>query len=190
MTSSKENIENILSGCRKGKRKAQEALFRLYSDKMFGVCRYYTRDYSEAEDVLHDGFLKVFDKINKYRGDGSLEGWIRRVIINTALERFRKQSRMFAITEVDESIMDDQFTSAEDQISATELMEIIMELSPKYRLVFNLYAIDGFSHKEIADRLNISEGTSKSNLARARIILQKKVNERYGNKEEKKQLRS
>ena len=189
MASSKENIEDILKGCRKGKRKAQELLFRLYSDKMFGVCRYYTRDHSEAEDVLHDGFLKVFDKIDKYRGDGSLEGWIRRVIINTALERFRKQSRMFAMTEVDDSIVDEQYTNVEAQISASELMEIIMELTPKYRLVFSLYAIDGFSHKEISERLNISEGTSKSNLARARTILQKKVNERYGN-EMKKQLRS
>lgn len=189
MADRSETIENILAGCRKGKKKAQEALFRLYADKMFGVCRYYTRDHSEAEDVLHDGFIKVFDKISKYRGDGSLEGWIRRVIVNTALERFRKHSRMFSMTELDESMADAAGYDVEGHLSSEELLEIIMELSPKYRLVFNLYALEGYSHREISQRLGISEGTSKSNLARARTILQKKVVQRFGN-DMQQQIRS
>ncbi|MGM0566658.1 MAG: RNA polymerase sigma factor [Bacteroidota bacterium] len=188
MKDSTENIESILKGCRKGKKKAQEALFRLYADKMFGVCRYYTRDISEAEDVLHDGFLKVFDKIGKFRGDGSLEGWIRRVIVNTALERFRKHRNMFSVSEINEDMADQQGMNVESHISSEELLEIIMELTPQYRLVFNLYALEGYSHQEISKRLGISEGTSKSNLARARTILQKKVLQRYGN--ELKQQRS
>ena len=189
MADRSETIENILHGCRKGRKKAQEALFRLYADKMFGVCKYYTRDNSEAEDVLHDGFIKVFDKIAKYRGDGSLEGWIRRVIVNTALERFRKHSRMFSLSELDEGIADEVGFTAEGHLSSEELLEIIMELTPKYRLVFNLYAIEGYSHREISEQLGISEGTSKSNLARARTILQKKVGERFGN-DMQQQIRS
>ena len=183
------DIEKILSGCKKGKRKYQEALFKMYADKMFGVCRYYTRDYTEAEDVLHEGFIKVFGHIGKFRNEGSLEGWIRRIIVNTALEKFRKQHRMFPISEEHEEIEDDKNLAVESLISADELMEIIKELSPKYRMVFNLYAIEGYSHKEISGKLGISEGTSKSNLARARTILQSKVKERYGNQTEQK-LRS
>lgn len=186
LSSKKIHIESILKGCRKGNRKDQEALFRMFSDKMFGVCRYYTKDYSEAEDVLHDGFMKVFEKISKYRGEGSLEGWIRRVIVNTALERYRKQSRMSAVTELDERMVDDNQQDIEGKLSAEELFEIIMELTPKYRLVFNLYAVEGYSHKEISEKLNISEGTSKSNLARARGILQKKVQHRFGYEVKKK----
>lgn len=189
MISKKEDIEKILKGCRKGKRQSREALFRLYADKMYGVCRYYSRDNSEAEDILHDGFIKVFEKIGKYRGEGSLEGWIRRVLVNTALERFRKNSRMFSMTEIDENIVDDGLENIEGHLSSAELLEIIMELTPKYRLVFNLYAIEGYSHNEISKKLGISEGTSKSNLARARTILQRKVMQRYG-KEIKRQLRS
>ena len=181
-----DNIEDILKGCQKGKRKSQEALFKMYADKMFGVCRYYTKDYTEAEDVLHEAFIRIFGNIAGFRSEGSLEGWIRRIIVNTALEKFRRQNRMFAISEEHNEIEDDKNLTVESLISADELMEIIMELSPKYRMVFNLYAIDGYSHKEISEKLNISEGTSKSNLARARTILQQKVNSRYGSQIEQK----
>lgn len=152
----------------------------MYADKMFGVCRYYTKDYTEAEDVLHEGFIRVFGNIARFRNEGSLEGWIRRIIVNTALEKFRRQYRMFPVSEEHNEIEDDKNLDVESLISADELMEIITELSPKYRMVFNLYAIDGYSHKEISEKLNITEGTSKSNLARARTILQKKVKDRYG----------
>lgn len=182
----RNEIEEVVKGCRKGKRKHQESLFRMYADKMFGVCRYYTKDYTEAEDVLHEGFIKVFSNISRFRNEGSLEGWIRRIIVNTALERFRRQNRMFPIGDEHQEIEDDKGVQVESRISADELMEIIKELSPKYRMVFNLYAIEGYSHKEISEKLGISEGTSKSNLARARTILQRKVKERYGRQVEQK----
>ncbi len=180
------DIDKILKGCRKGKRKDQEALFKMYADKMFGVCRYYTKDYTEAEDVLHEGFIKIFGNIGRFRNEGSLEGWIRRIIVNTALEKFRRQHKMFPISDEHEEIEDDKNLAAESLISADELMSIIRELSPKYRMVFNLYALEGYSHKEISGKLGITEGTSKSNLARARTILQEKVKQRYGNQIEKK----
>lgn len=180
------DIEEIIKGCRKGKQKHQEALFRMYADKMFGVCRYYTKDYTEAEDVLHEGFIKVFGNISKFRDEGSLEGWIRRIIVNTALEKFRRQHRMFPISNEHEEIEDDKNLRVESLISADELMAIIQELSPKYRMVFNLYAIEGYSHQEISEKLKISEGTSKSNLARARTILQQKVRDKYGSQIEQK----
>jgi len=171
----KVDIDDILKGCVKGNRKAQEKLFNLFSDEMFGVCLYYSKDYTEAEDTLHEGFIKVFNKIGQYQHKGSLAGWIKRVIINTALEKFRKQNQLYALSDDydhSDDIEEDKVTS---DISAQDLIKLIRELSPKYRMVFNLYAIEGYSHKEIGEMLGISEGTSKSNLARARYILQEKV---------------
>ena len=175
----REELEILIKDCVAGKRKAQEKLFNLYSDDMFGVCRYYSKDYTEAEDTLHEGFMKVFQKIDQFKFKGSLAGWIRRVMINTALEKFRKQNQLYALG--------DDYTSGEDiqqenvisDLSAQDLIELIRELTPKYRMVFNLYAIEGYSHKEIGSMLGISEGTSKSNLARARYILQKKVKKHF-----------
>jgi RNA polymerase sigma-70 factor (ECF subfamily) len=181
-----EKITDIIKGCKRGKRKSQEALFRLFADKMFGVCRYYTKDYTEAEDILHDGFLKVFDKISKFREEGSLEGWIRRIMINTALERIRRNHHMYSLAEEQADNIPEETVPVESQITENELMEMIQELTPQYRLVFNLYAIEGYSHKEISTMAGISEGTSKSNLARARVILQKKIMQRTENEVSRK----
>ncbi|MBN2175788.1 MAG: RNA polymerase sigma factor [Bacteroidales bacterium] len=171
----KIDIEEILKGCVKGSRKAQEQLFKLYSDEMYGVCLYYSKDYTEAEDTLHEGFIKVFQKIDQFSHKGSLAGWIKRVIINTALEKFRKQHKLFALGDESDYIDDIQEEKVTSDISTQDLINLIRELSPQYRMVFNLYAIEGYSHKEIGEMLGISEGTSKSNLARARYILQEKV---------------
>jgi len=173
-------LTQIIEGCRKGNNRAQEYLFNLYADEMFAVCLYYSPNRPEAEDTLHEGFLKVFQNIEKLKGEGALKGWIRRILINTALEKYRKKSPMYILddedyTDVKDSGGDDPISN----ISADDLIDLIQQLSPQYRMVFNLYALEGFSHKEIAAKLNISEGTSKSNLARARSILQKKVNDYF-----------
>lgn len=177
----KIDLDSIVKGCISEKRKDQEKLFNLFSDEMFGVCIYYSKDYTEAEDTLHEGFMKVFQKIGQYSGKGSLAGWIKRIMINTALEKYRKQHHMYAITDKFEFEEDIERTNVIDDLSAKDLINLIRELTPKYRMVFNLYAIEGYSHKEIGKMLGISEGTSKSNLARARYALQKKVKNHFYN---------
>ncbi len=168
--------QKIIEGCIKGDSRAQQELFNQFADEMFAVCMYYSPNYVEAEDSLHEGFLKVFQNIKSFKGEGSFKGWVRRILVNTALEKFRKKNPLYLID-------DDNFEYPEDfdredvisSITADDLIQLIQELTPQYRMVFNLYALEGFSHKEIAEKMKISEGTSKSNLARARTILQKKV---------------
>ena len=179
-------LDEIIKGCVAGKSEAQEALYRKYSGKLFGICLRYTKDYSAAEDVLQEGFIKILTNLSSYKGTGAFEGWMRRVVINTALERFRKQFQMYSITEVNESDIGLKYENILENINAKDLLELIKELPPAYKMVFNLYAIDGYSHKEIGDKLNISIGTSKSNLSRARKILQSKVEEYFTLPEEKR----
>ena len=170
------NLQKIIEGCTNGNGRAQEELYNLFADEMFGVCLYYSHDYAEAEDTLHEGFMKVFKNIASLKGEGALKAWVRRIMINTALEKYRKKNPLYLVDQ-------DEFREFEDidreniisNISADELIKMIQELTPQYRMVFNLYALEGYSHKEISDMLGISEGTSKSNLARARSILQRKV---------------
>ncbi len=172
-------LEIIIKGCVSGNRQAQGKLFNIYSNEMFGVCLYYSKDYTEAEDTLHDGFIKVFQKIEQYEFKGSLSGWIRRVMVNTALEKFRKQHQLYALGDNIEDNEDINTDYVVSDLTAQDLIKLIRELTPQYRMVFNLYAIEGYSHKEISDMLGISEGTSKSNLARARNVLQNKVKKHF-----------
>jgi RNA polymerase sigma factor (sigma-70 family) len=174
-----KQIEHFIEGCVQGKREAQAELYQYYSSKMFAVCLYYSKDQTEAEDILHDAFMKVFKNIGQYSGKGSFEGWIKRIMINTALERFRRQSYMYSVEDVFDYVEEISPEDVVSSISFNDLLALIRELSPQYRMVFNLYAVEGHSHKEIADMLNISVGTSKSNLARARKILQEKVKEKF-----------
>jgi RNA polymerase sigma factor (sigma-70 family) len=174
-----ENLEKLIQGCQEGKGKAHSELYKRFSPMLFGVCLRYSSDKAEAEDTLHEGFITIFKKIGQYAFKGSFEGWMRKVVVNHALEKYRKRSKM---TTVEDMKVFDGTHSTEDSesdLNAQQLMELINELSPQYKLVFNLYAIDGYNHKEIANMLNISEGTSKSNLARARKILQEKMKD-YG----------
>jgi len=167
--------DKILEGCRKGDGPSQEQLYRLVAPKMYGVCLQYAGNEDDAKDIMQDGFIKVFKKIDQYSGKGSLEGWIRRVIINTALERLRSRVNLHSL---DENIgTENELTEygVLESMSAEEITKLISRLSPKYRIVFNLYAIEGYSHKEIGEKLGISEGTSKSNLSRARAILQNQL---------------
>ena len=178
-----EELKKIINECAAGKVKAQEELYKLFAPKMFGVCLRYAKDYTEAEDTLQEGFVKVFTNIKKFRHEGSLEGWVRRIMVNVSLEKFRKQHIMHPVEDV--GIYESQHFSEDilDKISANEIIELIQQLPPRYRMVFNLYVMEGMNHKEIASEMSISEGTSKSNLARARDILKRKVNGLYGETE-------
>lgn len=174
-----DELKEIVKGCKAGKRKAQKQLYEMFARKMFGVSLLYTKDYTAAEDIVQEGFVKVFTNIKQFSFKGSFEGWIRRIMVNTALEKYRRQNHLYPVEDVAPYMDEVGYDDTISQISANDLMEIIQELSPQYRVVFSLYAIEGYSHKEIAKKLSISEGTSKSNLSRARKILQDKVLEHF-----------
>jgi len=171
------DIKKIIKGCLDGDRRDQELLYRRHSPKLYGVCLQYSGNDEEARDILQEGFIKIFENLRNYKHEGSFEGWIRRIIVNTALEKFRSRHKLFRVDDIDTIQEQESEPDTEDYagLQAVDLLFIIRELPPKYRMVFNLYAIEGYSHKEIGEMMNISEGTSKSNLSRARTILQKKV---------------
>lgn len=175
-----EELKNIIQECASGNVRAQETLYRMFAPKMFGVCLRYSKDRTEAEDNLQEGFIKVFQYIKKFRYEGSLEGWIRKIMVNVSLAKFRKQNVMYPV----ENIGDYEKPTVSDEIiekiSADELLTLIQELPPRYRMVFNLFVIEDMNHKEISKEMQITEGTSKSNLARARDILKRRVKELYG----------
>lgn len=175
-----KELENIAKECASGNVHAQEKLYRMLAPKMFGVCLRYAKDYTEAEDNLQEGFIRVFSNIGKFRHEGSLEGWVRRIMVNVSLEKYRKYHLLHPVEDV--LVYDNQNVSDDiiEKITADELVKLIQELPPRYRMVFNLYVMEGMNHKEIAEAMNISEGTSKSNLARARDILKRKVTKLYG----------
>jgi len=166
-------IEELIDGCKKANTKSQEQIYKLLAPKLFAVCLKYSRSYEEAQDNLQDGFLLIFDKIKYYSHKGSFEGWSKRVLINFILQQYRKQS-IFEI--VSENYPEEVEVEVEEEnVSLDFLTRIIQELPDRYRLVFNLYVLDGYSHKEIAEMLDINIGTSKSNLARAKAILKEKI---------------
>ena len=167
------SLDQLIKKCKKQDTKAQEQLYRLYGSKLFSICLKYSNNYASAEDTLQDAFITIFDKIEQYKNKGSIEGWIKRITVNTALQKYRKQKVFEIIGE--EQIEEVEVEIDEDEVSLDYLLEIIQQLPDRYRLVFNLYVLDGYSHKEIAEMLNISDGTSKSNLARARNILKEKI---------------
>jgi RNA polymerase sigma-70 factor (ECF subfamily) len=170
-------IVNIIKGCLSGNRRDQELLYRRHSAKLYAVCLQYSGNDEEARDILQEGFIKIFENLHNYKHEGSFEGWMRRIVVNTALEKFRSRHNLFRVDDIDTITEPEAEPDTEDYsgLEAVDLLYIIRELPPKYRMVFNLYAIEGYSHKEIGGMLNISEGTSKSNLSRARIILQRRV---------------
>lgn len=169
--------EELIKGCLRRERNAQQQLFDLYSAKMYGICYRYVRHPMEAEDILVTAFTKVFERIAQFKGEGSFEGWIRRIMVNEALTYLRKSRSMYLETELEQAEREPDYDRLGDHLEAEDLMKMIQELPAGYRLVFNMYAIDGYSHKEIAEQLGISENTSKSQLSRARVYLQKMLAE-------------
>ena len=171
----KLSLNEILEGSKRGERKFQELLYKHFASKMLVVCARYAKDNFEAEDIMQVAFVKVFEKLKEYKGDGSFEGWVRRIMVNTSIEVYRKSARMFPVLYIDYSPETPVQENQMARMNMNDLLRVIRQLSPGYRLVFNMYAIEGYSHKEIAKELGISEGTSKSQLARARAILQDNI---------------
>ncbi|MFN4913911.1 MAG: RNA polymerase sigma factor [Sphingomonadales bacterium] len=168
--------EDIIQGCKKGDRRAQEELFLRYGKKMYGYCLRYSGNPADANDLLQDGFVKVFEFIGTYKGDSAIEAWMTRLFINLAISRFRKRSTGPQFVEVDTIPLAEQVEeneSAQESLSESvdEVLSALAALPEKYRLVINLYAIDNMSHREIAEQLGISEGGSKSLLSRGRVML-------------------
>lgn len=172
----KHTIDDLVRRCKSGERKAQELLYHRFASKMLGVCFRYAADRMEAEDMLQIGFIKVFEKIGDYRGDGSFEGWVRRIMIHSSIEFYRKHHKMIHVADLEgeaqEQLVSPNITAA---LAAKDLMLLIQQLAPGYRIVFNLFAIEGYSHREIAALTGITEGASKSQLSRARNILKGQV---------------
>lgn len=165
--------EELIQGCLNLDPKAQKQLYEKYSAKMFGVCLRYVKDYSEAEDVLVTAFMKVFNRLVQYKGQGSFEGWIRRVTINEALTFLRKNRYMYLEVEIEKVDKEPEFQKLENELEVEDLLNMVKRLPEGYRTVFNLYAIEGYTHREIAKKLEINVNTSKSQLSRARKLLQK-----------------
>lgn len=166
-------LELLIEKCKRNDTKAQSELYKLFSRKMFSLCLKYSRNRAEAEDNLQDAFLIIFNKIEQFKNTGAFEGWIKRIVINNALQRYRSKGVLNIVNE--EQIEDVTVEYEEYDLNIDFLLSCIQELPDRYRMVFNLYALDGFSHKEIAEMLNITTGTTKSNLARARMILKDKI---------------
>ena len=166
-------LEQLIENCKNNDRQAQSELYKLYSSKLFSVCLKYSRNSVEAEDNLQDAFLTIFEKINQFKQKGSFEGWLKRITVNTVLQRYRKEKVFDIITE--DIVEDNDIDIDDNDVSIDYLLNIIQELPDRYRLVFNLYVMDGYSHNDIAQLLEINIGTSKSNLARARQILKKTI---------------
>ncbi|MGH2648391.1 MAG: RNA polymerase sigma factor [Ginsengibacter sp.] len=171
-----EETKKLIEGCLRGERHSQNQLYNLLSKKMFVVCLRYSKNREEAEEILQEGFMKVFEFIHQYKSAGSFEGWVRRIIVNCALQKYRAKRQLHGLVQIDaaalDTIGDENILS---QIGTKELLTMVQQLPPAYRMVFCLYVFEGMKHREIAKHLNIAEGTSKSNLSDARFLLQKAV---------------
>ena len=177
-----EQESELIKKCIDNDRSAQNKLYNLFSKKMMAVCYRYSKSFEDAEDTLNEGFIRVFEKLKTFKGIGSFEGWIRKVMVNVALEKFRKKNIQFADVNLNEAAHAVQMDTREDVLSdlnAKELLNLVQKLPPVYQMVFNLYVFEGLKHKEIAEKLGISEGTSKSNLSDAREWLKKAIENLY-----------
>lgn len=175
-----ENLYDQIKACSRGERTAQANLYTRYAPGMFVVCQRYARNREEAEEILQEGFLQVFRHVNEFRFEGSFEGWVRKIMVNAALQKFRTSKKMYPVVDID--YLGNQAPGGEDiypGIEYKELIRLVQTLPAGYRMVFNLFVFEGMKHREISALLQISEGTSKSNLSDARQILQKAVQHHY-----------
>ncbi len=168
-------LKQLINACASGDTKAQAFLYKQFSPKLYGISLRYASNRTDAEDILQDSFIRIFEKIKTYQFKGSFEGWLRRIVINIALQKIKKQQFN---EEINERVLTIETPNDfnDTHVPIEILLQMIQELPNRYRMVFNLYVLDGYKHYEIAELLNITEGTSKSNLARARRILQEKLN--------------
>lgn len=177
---SRENLDyrDIISQCLKGDRKAQKALFEQFAPKMLYLCRRYAVDDNEAQDMVQEGFIRMYGNLEKFRNTGPFEGWVRRIFVNTAIKYYHRERHHNSLTSMEAAVaFEHEEPGIVDKLSERELFSLLSELPDGYRVVFNLYAIEGYSHAEIAELLQIQESTSRSQLVKARKMLQTKVNE-------------
>ncbi len=167
--------EELIEQCKNNSSKAQHLLFEKYAPKMMGVCMRYAGDKDTAEDLMINSFMKVFEKLDQFKKEGSFEGWIRRIMVNDCLSYIRKNKGMYLEVELEEAEYQLDYNNLSDHLETEDLINLVNELPSGYKMVFNLYAIEGFTHQEIAEKLKITIGTSKSQLNRARKHLQSKL---------------
>lgn len=166
----------LIERCIKNDEQAQRLLYDKYAKKMVAVCFRYCSDYETARDLMHDAFIKLFRNIGSYTGEGAFETWMRKIVVNTSLEFLRKNDVLKYSLDIDDAVtVSDEQASVVEQLSEQEILKLIAELPHGFRTVFNLYAIEGYSHAEIAKMLNINEASSRSQFSRARVLLQKKI---------------
>ncbi len=178
-----ETVDEIIKKCLKNKRIAQKRLYDLFSAKMYGICMRYAKNHHDAQDILQEGFIIVFSKLHTFNKKGSFEGWIKRIMINAAAQKYREKFSHLSVESTDNEMDDFKQPAEIDSFRIDELVEIIQKLPTQYRIVFNMYAVEGYSHKEISEALKISENTSRSNYSRARHILREKLQDEKPNKE-------
>ncbi len=181
-----ETVDKIIKKCLKNNRSAQKQLYDLFSAKMYGICLRYAKNHHDAQDILQEGFMIVFSKLHTFNREGSFEGWVKRIMFNAAAQKYRDKISHLAVESMDNGIEDYKQPVEINSFKINELVEIIQKLPTQYRMVFNMYAVEGYSHKEIAEALKISENTSRSNYSRARHILREKLQDekchnRYSN---------
>lgn len=172
---SEASEQQLIEGCLKEDRRFQKELYERYASSLYAVCFRYCKNREEAQDVLHEGFIKAIKNLHKFEGKGSFEGWLRKIMVNTSLELFRKNKHLSVVEDIENADEHSIESKALENMSANELLQLVNALPAGFKVVFNLYAIEGFSHKEIADQLGISVGTSKSQLSRARVSLQNMI---------------
>ena len=177
--------ESLIDGCRKKHRKAQREVYNWLAPMMLALCRRYIKDVNEAESVMIVGFTKVLDKIEQFSGVGNFEGWVRRIMVNESLLYIRKNKGMYIEVDIEYAEHEPNYQLASENLEAADLLNLINGLPIGYRTVFNMFAIEGYSHREIADSMAISENTSKSQLSRARKMLQKQIIEKEAMWEDK-----
>lgn len=172
-----ENNAELIEGCQQNNRKSQERLYKKYAGLMLGICMRYVKNRAEAEDVMMEGFMKIYKLIANYTATGSFEGWMKRIMVYTAIEHYRKMSKMpFDEFQSHDSSVDDYVI---DSISARDILKLMDSMPDGYRMIVNMYAIEGYTHKEIADAMGISEGTSKSQLNRGKLFLKKLIEKKF-----------
>jgi RNA polymerase sigma factor (sigma-70 family) len=176
MTTVDNRLQTLWEGCLRNDRKQQELLYKALAPKMLAVCMRYAKDKDEAQDILQEGFIKMFKNMDNYRGEGSLEGWIRRIMVHSSISRYRKAKSMVLVDDFAEQNIPVSSSYNDNGLEARDLMNMVQELPATYRSVFNLYAIEGFSHQEIGSKLGMSELLSRTTLHRARTLLKDKLN--------------
>ena len=173
-------MKDLINGCVIGKRKSRKELFRRYHKMLLSICLRYSRDKSEAEDILLEGFMQIYSKIETYSFEGSFEGWMKRIMVNTAIDNFRKNKKEVFHQNIDEyTELVSEETDILKELSAKDIIALIQTMPQGYRIAFNLFAIEGYSHKEIAEKLQVTESTSKSQVRKARIWLMNKLVNNY-----------